>query len=67
MSQSDRQGIVQETEIWPYEQMVYAQLSTCPEEWNTQIPLGFWHTNGSLNLGQTTRPYNNQTKKKRTC
>ena len=32
---------------------------------------GFWDKNGSLNLGQTTRPYNDQqhthTKKKRTC
>ena len=26
----------------------------------TQTPMGFWHTNGSSNLGQTTRPYNNQ-------
>ena len=25
-------------------------------------PMGFWHTNGSPNLGQTTRPYNNQQK-----
>ena len=30
----------------------------------TQTPMGFWHTNGSPNLGQTTRPYDN---KKRTC
>ena len=29
---------------------------------------GIWHLNGSLNLGQKTRPYNNQQKKKkRTC
>ena len=27
--------------------------------------MGLWHTNGSLNLGQTTRPYNNQQKKKK--
>ena len=28
-----------------------------------------WHTNGSLNIGQKTRPYSNQQqkKKKRTC
>ena len=26
-----------------------------------------WHTNGSPNLGQKTRPYSNQQKKKRTC
>ena len=28
--------------------------------------MGRWHTNGSPNLGQKTRPYNNQ-QKKRTC
>ena len=27
--------------------------------------MGFWHSNGSLNLVQTTRPYNNQQKKKK--
>ena len=29
--------------------------------------MGFWHTHGSRNLGQKTRPNNNQQKKKRTC
>ena len=30
--------------------------------------MGLWHTNGSPNLGQKARPYNNQQqKKKRTC
>ena len=29
--------------------------------------MGLWHTNGSLNLGQKTRPYSNQQKKKRIC
>ena len=29
--------------------------------------MGFWHTNESPNISQTTRPYNNQQKKKRTC
>ena len=31
--------------------------------------MGFWHTNGSPNLGLTTRPYSNQQQqqKKRTC
>ena len=43
--------------------MVYAQVSICPVEWDTQTPLGFRDTNGSLNLGQTTRPYNNQQEK----
>ena len=52
-------GIVQEVEDWPYEQMVYAQPRICPGEWDAQTPLG-WITNGSPNLGQTTRPYNNQ-------
>ena len=52
-------------EIWPYEQMVYAQPSICPVKWNAQIPLGFWDTNGSPNLGQMTRPSNNQQQKKR--
>ena len=28
--------------------------------WYIQTPLGFWHTNGSLNFGQSTKPYNNQ-------
>ena len=36
-----------------------------------QTPMGLWHTNGSPNLGQNTRPYSNQQqkkkKKKRTC
>ena len=34
-----------------------------------QTSLGFWHTNGSPNLSQTTKPYNNEQKKKkkRTC
>ena len=55
--------IVQETEFWPYKQMVYAQPHICPKEWHTLTPLGFWLTNGS----QTTRSYNNQKQKKITC
>ena len=43
--------------------MVYAQPSICPREWNTQTPLGLWHTNGSPNLGQKIRAYYNQQKK----
>ena len=27
---------------------------------DAQTPMGFWHTDGSLNLGQKTRPNNNQ-------
>ena len=47
--------------------MVYPQPNICPRESHTQTPMGFWHTNRSSNLGQTTRPYNNQQQKKRTC
>ena len=43
--------------------MVYAQPSICTGEWDTQTPLGFWQTNGSPNLSQTTGPYNNQQKR----
>ena len=34
---------------------------------DTQTPMGLWYTNGSPNLGQKTRPYNNQQQKKRIC
>ena len=50
--------------------MVYEKPHICPGEGHTQTPLGFWHTNGSPNLSQTTRPYNNnqqQQQQKRTC
>ena len=43
-------GIVSEIWIWPYEQVVYSQLGTCPGEWDTQSSLGFWDTNKSPNL-----------------
>ena len=46
--------------------MAYAHLKICPKEWDTQTPLGIWDTNGSPNLSQTTRSYNNQQKNKRT-
>ena len=42
--------------------MVDAQPNICPEKWDSQTPLRFWYTNGSSNLGQTTRPHNNQQK-----
>ena len=45
--------------------MVYAQPNICPGKWHTQTPMGLWHTNGSPNLGQKTRPYSD--KKKSTC
>ena len=50
--EGDPLGIVQEIEVWPYKQMIYAQPGICPREWDTQTPLGFWHTNWSPNLGQ---------------
>ena len=65
-AQGDPQGIVQEIEFWPYEQMVYAPSRICPEEWNAPTSLGFLDTNGSFNFRQTTRTSNNQEKKKRT-
>ena len=52
--------------IWPYEQMVHAQPSICPRELHAETFLELWHTSWSPNLGQKTRPYNNQ-QKKRTC
>ena len=45
--------------------MVYAQSGISPGEWGAQSPLGFWDTNRSPNLGQTSKPYNNQPKKKK--
>ena len=39
--------------------MLYAQPRNYPGEWDAQTPLGFWYTDGSPNLGQTTRTYNN--------
>ena len=53
-------------QIWPYEQMVYAQHRMRPRKWATQTPLWFWNTNGSPNLSKTTRPDNNK-KKKANC
>ena len=45
--------------------MVCAQPRISPGEWDAQIPLRFWDTYGSPNLGQTTRTYNNQQQQKR--
>ena len=39
--------------------------SICPWKWDTQTPLRFWQTNGSPNLDQKTRLFNNQQKKKK--
>ena len=49
-------GIVQEIQIWPYEQMVYAQTRICPGERDAQTHLGLWDRSESPNLGQTTIP-----------
>ena len=46
--------------------MVYGQPIICPREWHSQTPMWLWHSKGSPNLGQKTRPYINQ-QKKRTC
>ena len=40
--------------------MVYAQPRIYAGDWDAQALLGFWDTNGSPNLGQTTTPSNNQ-------
>ena len=42
-----------------------SQPSICPGKWHAQTPMGLWRTNGSPNLGQKTRPYNQQKKKKK--
>ena len=47
--------------------MFYAQHNIYPWEWDALNPMEFCYTNGSPNLGQTTRPHNNQQQKKRTC
>ena len=52
--EGDRLGNVQEIEVWPCEQNVYAQPIIRPVEWDVNISLGFWDTNESPNLGQTT-------------
>ena len=44
--------------------MVYAQPRINPGEWDAQTLVGFWDTNGSPNLSQTTGPQNNQQEKK---
>ena len=44
--------------------MIFEESNISPGEWGTQFFMGFWDTNGSPNLGQTTRHYNNQQQKK---
>ena len=55
---------MEEIEIWPFEQMVFAQSRICPGEWNAQNSQRFWERNGLLNLDQTTRPSDNQQKER---
>ena len=45
--------------------LVFAQPGIRTGEWDAQTSLGFWDTNWSLNLGQTTRPCDSQLKKKK--
>ena len=45
--------------------MVYEQPRIHPGEWDEQIYLGFWDTNKSPNLRQTTRPCDSQQQKKK--
>ena len=52
-------------ELWPYEQMVYEQHRIRSRKCDAQNSLGFWDTNGSPNLGQTTRLSDCQRKKKK--
>ena len=47
--------------------MVYAQPKICPGEWYAQTSLEFSQMNRLPNLGQTTRPSDNQQQKKTTC
>ena len=52
--EGDPLGIVQKIEIWPYNQILYAQSRIRPREWDTQNSQGFWNTNRSPNPGQKT-------------
>ena len=50
--------------------MFLVQARIRPRKGDAQTPMRFWDTNGSPNLGQTTRPSDSQQKKKkkeRTC
>ena len=45
--------------------MVCTQPRIRPEKWDAQNSLGWGNTNGSSNLGQTTRPSDSQQKDKK--
>ena len=47
--------------------MIYAQPGIRSGKWDAQNFLGFWDTNGSSNLGQTTRPINSQQQQQKKC
>ena len=51
------------TDCGPFEHGIHAQLRIYPGKWDAQSSLGFWDTNGSPNLGQTSRPCDSHKKK----
>ena len=62
--ESDSLGIVQEIEIWPDNQMIYAQTKICAGEWDAQNSLEFWDKNKSINRGQGSLTKKKKRKKK---
>ena len=58
--EGDPLGIVQTTESWPYQQVVYALPRIRSRKWDAQNSLEFWDTNESPNIGQMTRPSDSQ-------
>ena len=57
-------GIVQESEIWPYQQMACVQTRICLGEWDTWNSVGFWDKKRSPNPDQTIRHSNSFLKKR---
>ena len=45
--------------------MVCAQPRIPPREWDAKTSLGFWDTNGSRNIGRTTRKKKKKKKRQR--
>ena len=56
----DPQGISLPTQEIARSWNLNIRTNICAREWDTQTPMGFWHTNGLPNRSQTTRLYNNQ-------
>ena len=54
---------MQENEIWPCKQVIYAKLKIHLGERDAQNSLGFWDINGSPNLGQMIRSSDSQYKR----